>query len=239
MTTRDLIKTVGESFADDTVNHQMAVLRDDGLYRHLRFADPTNGLSWFDLVTWPRALTINGCHGTYTYTRSDDMFAFFRQSNGVNVDYWAEKLPGGRDSVKVFDEDVFVEAAAEEIAQYEQRFPQLLHAYETARPLFDATPANERWPFKRDGMREPRKPVDPADLRDQLREARDDGDTGHEDSARAFLRHWESQGVVSDTWEWDLRAYDFHFVWSCHAIRAGIAMYDGARVRRVETVAAL
>lgn len=33
-------------FAGDTDEHQMTVLHDDGLYRHLRFKAPTTGMYW-------------------------------------------------------------------------------------------------------------------------------------------------------------------------------------------------
>lgn len=32
--------SVADTFARDIANHQMAVLHDDGDYRHLRFAEP-------------------------------------------------------------------------------------------------------------------------------------------------------------------------------------------------------
>ncbi|MEV7870133.1 hypothetical protein AB0P17_29495 [Streptomyces sp. NPDC088124] len=32
--------------------------------------------------------------------------------------------------------------------------------------------------------------------------------------------------TFSDTWEWQLRDYDWWFLWACHAIVAGIARYD-------------
>lgn len=75
--------------------HLMFVDRDDGVYRHLRFRGPTSNVYWFDLVTWPSMLVINGDCGTYAFSRVEDMFQFFRDGNGkarINPSYWAEKL---------------------------------------------------------------------------------------------------------------------------------------------------
>ena len=52
-----------------------------------------------------------------------------------------------------------------------------------------------------------------------------DGET----NARELLEKLEALGVVSDIWEWDLRDYEWSFLWCCHAILLGIAQYDAAR----------
>src|SRR5580692_6155935 len=92
---------VAECFQRDTANHEMTVLHDDGLYRHLRFmqviTDELTGKQsrssfyWFDLVTWPGNLVINGDMETFAFARSDDMFGFFR-GDRINPGYWAEKV---------------------------------------------------------------------------------------------------------------------------------------------------
>ena len=42
-----------ERFQADVARHGMTVLRDDGLYRHLRFRRPDCSAYWFDLLTAP------------------------------------------------------------------------------------------------------------------------------------------------------------------------------------------
>lgn len=78
-------------FKGDTDKHEMTVLHDDGLYRHLRFKEPGTSTYYFDLVTWPGYLTISGDMGCYTFARIEDMFGFFSNSG---PDYWAEKIQG-------------------------------------------------------------------------------------------------------------------------------------------------
>lgn len=77
-------------FEDDTKDHKMEVVRDDGLYRHLKFRGK-DGICWFDLVTWPHVLTIHGDCGTFVFTRIEDMFQFFRGPT-INPSYWSEKV---------------------------------------------------------------------------------------------------------------------------------------------------
>lgn len=100
-----LLRTFNENLGE----HQMRILHEDGLYRHLRFKNPENGFYWFDLITWPGNLTITGDMGTYTFARTEDMFTFF--TGYINSDYWAEKLrhgsSGGRSTVKNYDEELF------------------------------------------------------------------------------------------------------------------------------------
>lgn len=225
---RALLADAGEAFANDTRNHSMQVLHEDGLYRHLRFrAD--GSFDGFDLITWPGSLTIQGGHGTYTFRRETDMFGFFRASNGINVDYWAEKLPGGRDSVKVFAEHGIVRRLVETYREYGERVPELEFAYERDLAVYEATPRADRFPWARSGPRQPVKPKTVAELREQVRDAHENGDLNYEDGVRRLLSDWDSAEVTSDSWEWDLREYDYHFVWSCHAIRWGIRRYDEAK----------
>jgi hypothetical protein len=108
---------IAARFARDTAGHEMTVLHDDGLYRHLRFRARRSSEYWFDLVTWPGCLTMRGDVGDgYTFARLADMFEFFRSDRdwGINPHYWAEKLGGGRASVKEYSEDVLRRCVVEQ-----------------------------------------------------------------------------------------------------------------------------
>lgn len=52
-------------FAGDTAAHRMTVLLDQGLHRHVRFANPASRTSWFEIITVLGLLTINGDMGTW------------------------------------------------------------------------------------------------------------------------------------------------------------------------------
>lgn len=100
-----------QTFNDDIAGqHEMTVLHEQGLHRHLRFRSPKSYQWAFDLITWPGHLSITGDIGTYVFARTVDMTTFF---NGyINTGYWAEKIQhgsgGGRASVKSHDEDKFL-----------------------------------------------------------------------------------------------------------------------------------
>ncbi|WP_051818882.1 hypothetical protein [Streptomyces sp. NRRL S-1813] len=110
-------QSIAERFRRDSARHQMTVLHEDGLYRHLRFSSNPSGYSeyWFDIVTWPGSLAIRGDIDGYMFSRTRDMFEFFRADRrwGINAHYWAEKTEGGRRSVQVYSEDLFRQLVVE------------------------------------------------------------------------------------------------------------------------------
>lgn len=187
------MSAVQEKFAADVVDHELEVLHDDGLYRHLRFRKPGTSFYWFDLVTWPGNLTIRGDMGTFVFTRLEDMLTFFR-GHPVNEKYWAEKVTAGG-PIETYDAD---------------------HA---------KTYVLDNLPDDLDD--EP----DLAGLRKALEvEVFEDCEFGHEHGARQLLDDFEHRGFrFSDTWEWDLKTYSYHYLWCLHAIVWGIGQYDQAR----------
>ena len=87
-----------ENFLEEVKNHELIVIKDEGLYRHIRFKSPETLNYYFDILTWKGYLCITGDIGTYVFSRVDDMFYFFVDENDVdltnlkiNTGYWAEK----------------------------------------------------------------------------------------------------------------------------------------------------
>jgi hypothetical protein len=118
-----------ERFGKDVAAHEMTAMHDDGLYRHLRFKAPATGFYWFDLITWPGNLVVNGDMGTFTFSRVDDMFTFFR-GDRINPGYWAEKVRAGS-GIKIYSEDLFKQLVAERIEDYAEEHPGLAGAVKT------------------------------------------------------------------------------------------------------------
>ena len=104
-------------FRRDSARHQLTVLHDDGLYRHLRFMAPTTRAYWFDLVTWPGKLTITGDMETFVFERERDMFPFFRSRDGINPHYWAQKEISGA-KTREYSEQVFQQTVWAEVREY-------------------------------------------------------------------------------------------------------------------------
>lgn len=89
-----LIAEATREFAE----HKLEVIRDDGLYRHLRCHAPGTWIYGFDVVTWPGYLCLCGDIGTWAWSRERDMLPWFEKSSyrgEPNLDYWASKLEDG------------------------------------------------------------------------------------------------------------------------------------------------
>lgn len=194
-------------FLADTADHQMRVLRDEGLYRHLRFRRAgfefrsyevehtvkPSGFFQFDLVTWPGYLAFVGDCGDYLFSRLPDMFEFFAPRDGdyIAYDYWAEKLvaPQGSRAVRSFSEDHY-------------------------RRQVEAWIADQDAPVARAARR-------------QLLDTERPGDSAE---AHRLLREFEHDGVaIWDPWEWEFTDYDHRYLWACCAISWGVGSYLKAR----------
>lgn len=190
-----------ESFLKDVRAHVMMNVRDDDLYRHIRFREPGTYHMHFDLVTWPGYLAYSGDMGSFMFTRIEDMFQFFRDSRGtehtalrINVGYWGEKavaVSKNEGGIKTYSADLFRENI-------------------------------ERWLTDREASDEVRQAVE-----DEVLHHADDGEYP---AIRAAV-DFEGPGKFrfTDFWEVDHREYTYHFVWACYAIAWGIRMYDKAK----------
>jgi len=202
-----------ERFERDTARHEMTVLHDDGLYRHLRLARVTtdektgrrsrSSSYWFELVTWPGKLAVSGDCGSFLFSRLDDMFVFFRSPRyGINPGYWSEKVLAGETTA--YSADLFRQMVTEIAAEAEADWPGL------------AAAAGER-------------------IFGDLSE----WNTEHEEGAREALQDfsYKLEGdrgepfTFSGSWEWDLSDHHWQYLWCCHAIQFGIGRYDALKAK--------
>lgn len=221
---RDIEQAVAEAFARNVANHRLIVRHDQGLYRHLVFEARDH--SWndrFELITVPGSLTITGDRGSHTFRRMTDMFQFFRSNrdeHSINAHYWAEKLPDGRRSVQVYSEDALH-------SHLKDMLRDLAHDYRHELADWRAEIAESG----DDAIEKPEMPEMPEVLR-RARELVADhkayGNLGFREGANDLLRELESIDAVSDTWEWDLSDWDYHFLHNLHAIAWGVRQYDRA-----------
>lgn len=105
------MKSVYDRFREDTADHVMRILHDDGLYRHIVYTRPGSIFDRYELVTVPGLLTMTGDRGDYSFRRLDDMFQFFgsRGPGAFDAHYWAQKCVAGTTyeySADSFTEDV-------------------------------------------------------------------------------------------------------------------------------------
>lgn len=201
-------------FLKDVQNHVMTVIRDDGVHRHLRFANSKCNSFWFDIITYPGELVITGDCGTYVFRRLRDMFEFFRtdreylESKGaklaINPQYWAEKVQAHPDKgLKEFDEGKFDRAVME-------------HLRDWIRNNRERTDAEERRELWECVVTE----VIHADGGDRKRLAAYD------------FHHHVNQHLdfeFQDFWEINVERWTFGFLWNSCAIAWAVKTYDEAK----------
>jgi hypothetical protein len=212
---RDHEQRVRERFVGDTAEHVLTIIRDDGLYRHLRFNKPGTWVYGFDLVTWPGYLAIVGDAGDYVFSRVRDMFEFFEPGGarggfederwGINPHYWSEKLQAP------------LPPAA------------LTYSHDALRDRVLG--------WARDHCEWDAEMVYPSLLIEALEREVLYGYTHDEREGHARLDILEQEVGYMDCWEWDLREYDFRFLWCCWAIVWGIALYRAATIEQGGSVA--
>lgn len=86
-----------EDFSKWTTEHVITSLKEDGLLRTMTVQKPGTWVFGYTITTWPNYLAITGDLGSYVFTRSPDMFKFFREADGpkadnINPGYWEEKV---------------------------------------------------------------------------------------------------------------------------------------------------
>lgn len=97
------IKLSQDDFLRRIAAHKMTILQDCGVYRHIIFSRPDDGVYHFGLTTFPGHLVITGDCGCYVFRRSHDMFELFRCNRlSINPWYWAEKMEAHSDDIRIY-----------------------------------------------------------------------------------------------------------------------------------------
>ncbi len=202
-------------FQADVAGHALTVLRDDGLYRHLRCRRGDSYTYGFDIITWPGYLAYAGDMGCFVFTRLPDMFGFFRGRLTERVDrgYLAEKAVAAdkHDGIREYSEELFEAAIKSD--------------YDSFVEHNELTPdqATELWECIDDDVMSSR-------------------DNMHDAVEAALNFRWapdhvsEPRGreVFTDFWEHRLDDYTPRFWWCCYAVPWAIAQYDALAVEAGE-----
>jgi hypothetical protein len=185
--------------------HEMTVLHDEGLYRHLLFKSPDHGTYWFELITAPDSLTFRGDGESFVFARERDMFGFFRGHNdrsGINPTYWSEKLTSARDAAFEYDEESFRAQVWSHVRWYGAEYPGLARGVQAH--FFDG-------------------------CADYDFHSEDEARAGLESFSYVPEGSTRTPFKFTDTWEWSFKGFDWWFLWACQAIVWGIARYDEAK----------
>lgn len=219
------------SFLRDVKDHVLEVIRDDGVYRHIRLRKPHTSCYHFDLITWPGYLCYCGDMGTYVFERATDMFGFFRSHRRdfperglpINPRYWSEKLvstdcngqhPG---SAIEFDPEKFTRVINEYRISWMRSLKQR-----------GATKAQRRdlWEEVDHGIlgvldSSDRAQIAAYDFVSTVKVRRHgDGWAPHD---------FEYEYSFVDLFEHHFTRYTTHFIWCCYALAWGIQKYDDAK----------
>lgn len=187
-------------FAEQTAEHELTILHDDGLYRHLRMAKPGTSMWSWDVITWPGHLATAGdIADGFTFARVTDMLDFFGPARPgpdgvphISPDYWAEKLAHSQ--------------RGSERRYSEARF--LAYVDETTRDAVNDEQMTE------------------GERAHFLAEARAFAYDKH--TAQQWLES-DFRRVDNDWWEADLTDFDHHYLLTCFAIVTTISAYQEAR----------
>lgn len=208
MNSKEHYDQIKEWFDEEILEHQMNILHDEGVYRHIRFNKPGDSTHLFNLTTFPNHLCISGDMGTFVFSRVEDMFRFFRNERDViNPSYWGEKLQsistyGGYEK---FNKDVFNEEVEQWFADYRENFD-------------DEKLADKIW----------------ADIKEKVIDREGDDSFGWEDMRSAidyvYIDDDDSdirvENIFQDFWEHSCTRYEQNYIWCLWAIVHGIKMYD-------------
>lgn len=205
-----------EQFLKDVATHEMTVKLDSETYRHLVFRakGENSWCMWFEIITWPGALTIGGDMGTWSFSRLADMFEFFRcrpdsVRNGlhINESYWGEKI-----------------TAESRFAGPHLKFNEEIYRANVIDSLNDYDLTDKR---KAELVEELEEDVFGDDCESEVRQA------------VAEFKSADGEFEFSDSWEIDGQAYTYNYIWCCYAIAWAVQQYDAmkARAEYVEVVA--
>ena len=206
--------TITDQFIRDISTHEMQVMRDDGVSRHLRFKRPRTMCMHFDILTWPGYLCYTGDMGTFVFRRATDMLEFFRAGKNdkpyrIDFRYWAEKVEAADkgDGLEAFSAEKF----KAEVRDYFEQATDDTDAWTDERKaaLWEEIESDVLWPVADDG----------------------------ESVAWAALRDFEHDGFRFEDWERSSKEYSHRFLWCCHALEWAVRTYDSAKAE-VQAVAA-
>lgn len=191
---------VAERFKKAVIEHEMIVVRNDGLHRHITFKSPRTFNNHFHITTWPGYLAISGDIGCYVFARLPDMFRFFR-GDGINPGYWGEKLQSieRNGGYREFSEEQFHAAIKSDFDQWSfDDDEQKAKAWEALQDSDLAEDSN------------------PESLESAVQDALD-------------YKCPVTGNRFNDFWDHELRDYTFRFLWCCHAIRWAVGEVDRRR----------
>ncbi len=204
----DIQEQVKNGFLKDVEQHIMTKHRDAGVHRSVHFGRPGSSMYHFRLATWPGHLCISGGMGCYVFSRTSDMFEFFRtgireEKITINPGYWAEKCVAvdRTDGLERYSPDKLIEHVKDYACEH----------------------------FGVDSFEKLKLELQEA-IRNEVIEHAQDETSEHLAIRAAMDFRWGPEFPFQDFWEVHCRVYTYRYLWCLHAIVWGIREYDKASV---------
>lgn len=216
-----------QDFVSQTEEHQLTVLREDGLYRHMRMSAPGTSMWSWTVNTFPGYLTVVGdIADGYTFSRIEDMLNFFElgarswnyYADGapcIDFRYWAEKLSGGRSSnMRVYSQKSFLASVTDIMEQDEDLGLEMeneiraeaLECEGDSETVVKLLAEAQKIKSDRDAL---------------IEDARYHAE--NENDAYEWLNDHPKH--FTDIFDIDIRTWDRHFVYACYAIALTVKKY--------------
>jgi hypothetical protein len=208
-------------FRADTAEHQLEVLQNNGLYRHLKFSRGGSSIYRFDIITWPGYLAITGDMGESVFTRLPDMLEFFRtdqrkdeapETLTINPGYWAEKCVANKGEMQEFRAELLEQTVKE---SFDNFIADNMVDGEDGAPDTQPKWASQLWIDLRSEVLSLENESVAAAI-EAMDNYRPDSDTGF--ARFRFREPWEYASSMQD--------YTFHFYWRLYAIAFAVKAYD-------------
>ena len=192
-----MTQEVHDRFIKDVRGHKMDIQLDQDCHRHLHFSRNGSLALHYNIVTWPGYLAISGDMGSYTFSRTRDMFEFFRDREmltRINPQYWNEKLDSidKHSSPKEFSEAAMMSAIRNHINKWEVTIDSAKKIEDEVHQEFTG------W----------------------------DGPTNLQEAYRKIHEFESSEGHVFQDFESSMTEWSFHYLWALKAIVWAIKQYD-------------
>lgn len=188
-----------EQFLNDVKNHEITIHKNNGVYRHLTFANPNDCDKYFNITTFPDYLIITGDMGALVFSRLHDMFDFFRSDDlKINPGYWAEKIQSASYQGKI---ESYSEFDTDEVKRFAQEY------------LDDFLEQNMLSELDKEELLE--------EFDSEILHSEDEYEIVE------AIRNFDCHGFdFEEFWEGYYRKYRYHYIWLCYAIVWGIKKFD-------------
>lgn len=188
-----------EQFLNDVKNHELTIHKNNGVYRHLTFANPNDCDKYFNITTFPNYLVITGDMGALVFSRLHDMFNFFRSNDlKINSGYWAEKIQSASYQGKI---ESYSEFDTDEVKRFAQEY------------LDDFLEQNMLSELDKEELLE--------EFDSEILHSEDEYEIVE------AIRNFDCHGFdFEEFWEGYYRKYRYHYIWLCYAIVWGIKKFD-------------